>query len=86
MDSPDRSKRQGQRLLQVGITVFLLSLLIGLAIPAFTVPRVGLSAHLVGIMQGLFLMVIGLIWPRLQLSTAVSRVGCGWPCMGALHH
>ena len=75
MDSPDRPKRQGQRLLQVGITVFLLSLLIGLAIPAFTVPRLGLSAHLVGIMQGLFLMVIGLIWPRLQLSTAVSRVG-----------
>jgi hydroxylaminobenzene mutase len=59
----------------VGIAVFLLSLLIGLAIPAFAVPRLGLSAHLVGIMQGLFLMVMGLIWPRLQLSTAVSRVG-----------
>src|SRR6185295_5268560 len=75
MDSPDRPRRQGYRLLQVGITVFLVSLLIGLAIPAFAVPRLGLSAHLVGIMQGIFLMVMGLLWPRLQLSAAVSRVG-----------
>ncbi len=75
MDSEERARRQGHRLLQVGITVFLVSLLIGLAIPAFAVPRLGLSAHLVGILQGLFLMVMGLLWPRLRLSVAVSRVG-----------
>jgi hydroxylaminobenzene mutase len=75
MDSVDRSKQQGHRLLQVGIAVFLLSLLIGLAIPTFAVPRLGLSAHLVGILQGLFLMVMGLLWPRLRLSAAISRVG-----------
>jgi len=26
-------------------------------------------------MQGLFLMVLGLLWPRLELSVALSRVG-----------
>jgi (hydroxyamino)benzene mutase len=75
MSSSDRSREQGHRLLQVGVAVFLLSLFIGLAIPAFAIPRLGLSAHLVGIMQGLFLMVLGLLWPRLQLSVALSRVG-----------
>lgn len=75
MNPPDRSRRQGQRLLQVGVAVFLLSLFIGLTIPAFAMPRLALSAHLVGIMQGLFLMVMGLLWPRLQLSVALSRLG-----------
>lgn len=73
MESPDRSKRQGHRLLQVGVAVFLFSLLIGLAIPAFALPRLGLAAHLVGISQSFFLMLMGLIWPRLRLSAAVSR-------------
>lgn len=91
MDSTDRSQRQGHRLLQVGVAVFLLALLIGLAIPAFAVPRLGLSAHLVGLMQGLFLMLMGLTWPRLRLSTAMSRIGvwlavygCAAPLMANL--
>jgi (hydroxyamino)benzene mutase len=71
----DGSLRQGQRLLQAGILLFLLALLVGLAVPRFAVPRLGLAAHLLGIMQGIFLMVIGLLWPRLNLTSGVSRLG-----------
>jgi hydroxylaminobenzene mutase len=53
--------------------VFLIALLAGLAVPQFAVPRLGLSAHLIGIMQGLFLMVSGLLWPKLQLTRAMAR-------------
>jgi hydroxylaminobenzene mutase len=53
--------------------VFLIALLVGLAVPQFAVPRLGLSAHLIGIMQGLFLMVSGLLWPKLQLTRAMAR-------------
>jgi hydroxylaminobenzene mutase len=63
-----RSIQQGHRLLQIGVSLFLVALLVGLAVPRFAVPRLGLSAHLLGIMQGLFLMVIGLLWPKLSLS------------------
>ncbi len=75
MDAPDESLRQGHRLLQAGILLFLFALLVGLAVPRFAVPRLGLSAHLLGIMQGLFLMIAGLLWPKLKLTSALSRIG-----------
>lgn len=76
MHAPDESLRQGHRLLQAGTLLFLFALLVGLAVPRFAVPRLGLSAHLLGIMQGLFLMVTGILWPRLKLTRATARVGC----------
>ena len=69
------SRRQGHLLLQAGVLLFLASLLVGLATPAFTVPRLALSTHLLGIMQGLFLLVAGVLWPRLRLSAATARIG-----------
>ena len=70
----EEARRRGHRLLQVGSLLFLLALLVGLAVPRFAVPRLGLSTHLLGLMQGTFLMVLGLVWPRLKLSGAQSRV------------
>jgi hydroxylaminobenzene mutase len=64
---------QGHRLLQIGMALFLAALFIGVALPRFAVPRLALSAHLLGLMQGLFLMVIGLLWDRLRLSPTVLR-------------
>jgi (hydroxyamino)benzene mutase len=75
MSTADWSVRQGHRLLQVGILLFLLALIVGLAVPKFAVPRLGLSTHLLGIMQGLFLMVIGLLWPQLKLPYAMAQGG-----------
>jgi (hydroxyamino)benzene mutase len=75
MGTSDWSLRQGHRLLQLGILLFLFALLVGLAVPRFAVPRLGLSAHLLGIMQGLFLIVTGLLWPKLKLTRVMSRGG-----------
>ncbi|MBK6515412.1 MAG: hypothetical protein IPG04_15140 [Polyangiaceae bacterium] len=66
--------RYGRRLQQVGAGLFLLGLLVGLAVPKFTLPRLALSTHLLGLMQGLFLLVAGGLWPRLRfLRSAVAR-------------
>lgn len=62
-------------MLQLGILLFLLALLVGLAVPAFAVPRLGLSAHLLGIMQGMFLIIAGLLWAKLRLTRSMSRLG-----------
>jgi len=59
---------QSQRLLQIGVAVLLAAALLGLAIPQFAVPRLAFSAHLIGILQGILLMVVGLLWPRLNLT------------------
>jgi hydroxylaminobenzene mutase len=37
-------------------------------------PRLALSAHLLGIMQGTFLAVVGLLWPRLKLGRMSSQL------------
>jgi len=75
MDSSDSARRGGHALLRSGILLFLCALLVGFAVPHFAVPRLGLSAHLLGITQGLFLMVAGLVWPKLKLTRGMSRVG-----------
>src|SRR5438034_7034822 len=76
MTSSYESMHQVRRLLQLGILLFLCALLVGLAVPRFAVPRLGLSAHLLGIMQGIFLIAMGLLWPRLELSRVASTVAC----------
>jgi hydroxylaminobenzene mutase len=48
--------------------LFLLGLLSGFAVKALRNPRMGLSAHLEGVMNGIFLVVLGLVWDRLALS------------------
>ncbi len=57
-----------QILLSLGALLFFLGLLSGFAIPAMTNPRMGLAGHLEGVMNGTFLIVIGLAWSRLHLA------------------
>ena len=57
-------------LLQLGITLFLLGVLTGFVVPALKNPRMGLSSHLEGVLNGIFLVALGLLWPRLNLSAA----------------
>lgn len=56
------------KLLFLGMLLFLFGLLIGLFIPILANARMGLSAHLEGIMNGIFLVVLGLLWNKLDLS------------------
>lgn len=55
-------------LLCAGLVLFLLGLLTGLAVPAARNPRMALASHLQGMTNGPFLLVVGLLWPRLDLS------------------
>jgi hydroxylaminobenzene mutase len=57
-----------QRLLRHGFALFLLALLTGLVAYALLNPRMGVAAHVEGLMNGIFLMVLGLAWARLGLS------------------
>ena len=68
MENPGHKKWQSDRLLFLGILLFLFGLLIGLIVPMMTNQRMGLSAHLEGIMNGMFLVILGLIWNKLVLN------------------
>lgn len=84
MDGRGWAIREGHRLVQVGMILFLIALLVGLVVQQFAVPRLGLSAHLLGIIQGLFLMVIGQLWPRLSVTRGQSRLGYWLAVYGCL--
>jgi hydroxylaminobenzene mutase len=61
-------EKAGHRLLQLGIFLFLIGLLTGFAVPQLDNPRMGLASHLEGILNGIFLVLLGLLWPKLNLS------------------
>jgi hydroxylaminobenzene mutase len=62
-----------RRLMWHGSFLFLLGLLTGLAIPMAENPRMALSSHLEGVMNGTVLLVAGLAWQRLTLSRSAGR-------------
>lgn len=64
----DPQTKQANRLIFLGLLLFLLGLTVGLFVQNMKNPRMALSAHLEGVMNGMFLMVLGLIWKRLLLS------------------
>lgn len=74
MVDQELSRRMGRRLLRFGILLFLLGLVTGAISPILSNSRMGLSSHLEGVMNGMFLVLLGLIWPRLNLSSASSRI------------
>lgn len=61
-------KLQSNRLLFFGVLLFFLGLLVGLFIPLMANPRMGISTHLEGVMNGIFLVVLGLIWTKIEVS------------------
>ena len=58
----------------MGIVFILYSSLEGFVIPHFGSPRVGLSTHTLGALQGVLLLALGLVWPKLSLRAIASRV------------
>jgi hydroxylaminobenzene mutase len=72
MERPLASSQQALWLLRVGVGLVLAAALVGLAVPFFAVPRLALSAHLVGLLQGILLLIAGLLWPRLSLRSGLS--------------
>ncbi len=83
MDNSQIKKLHANRLIFWGIFLFLLGLLVGLLIPTFANPRMGLSTHLEGVLNGIFLAVLGLIWHRLELSTKLLNIAFWLTIYGA---
>lgn len=57
-------------LFTIGLALFLIGLLTGLVIPALKNPRMALSSHLEGVLNGMFLVVLGPLWPHIDLPEA----------------
>lgn len=55
-----------------GMILFLLGLLTGLSIMLFKNPRMGLAAHLEAILNGIFLVVAGIIWDEIKISASLK--------------
>jgi hydroxylaminobenzene mutase len=74
---PDDSNlvaRQGHRMLQIGIWLFVFSGVEGFVIPSLPAPRLGLSVHTLSALQGVMLIGLGLLWSRLRLTARLSRI------------
>ena len=64
-------------MLRSGVVLVVFALLVGLAIPALAVPRLGVAAHVNGVVGGLALLVLGLLWPHLRLGSRALGA-CFW--------
>ena len=67
------SQTLNQWVLRLGIGLFLLGLISGMVIPAMENPRMGLTSHLEGVINGTFLIALGAIWPRLDLGPRAQK-------------
>jgi (hydroxyamino)benzene mutase len=67
-------KQQANKLQFLGIFLFLLGLFSGFFIPLMANPRMGLSAHLEGVMNGMFLVILGLIWHKIEVSEKLLNI------------
>jgi (hydroxyamino)benzene mutase len=61
-----------RRLMWLGMFLFLLGLITGFLETQFTNPRMGLAAHLEGVMNGTFLVALGAIWAQVKLSPVLK--------------
>lgn len=57
-------------LFTLGLVLFLLGLLTGIAVPALKNARMALASHLEGLLNGMFLLLLGLLWPHVHLPDA----------------
>lgn len=63
-----------RRLMWHGMFLFLLGLLSGFAETKFANMRMGLAAHLEGVLNGIFLLALGSAWSKLELSGGGKRL------------
>jgi len=59
---------QSNKLIYLGVILFFLGLIVGLIVPVFANPRMGVSSHIEGVLNGMFLIILGLIWHKIKLS------------------
>ena len=74
MDLPETLSRQGRRLLQLGVALFLFTAFEGFVIPALASPHLGRSVHTLSGFTGVLFLATGLVWPMLNLGTTAARI------------
>ena len=74
MNSSEMLSRQGRRLLQLGIALFLFTSFEGFVIPALPMPNLGRSVHTLSAFSGVLFVAVGLMWPTLKFGTAAARI------------
>jgi (hydroxyamino)benzene mutase len=62
--------------------LFLAGLVTGLVMQQLANPRMGLAAHLEGLMNGIFLLALGATWTRVRLSPRAAQVAIGTALYG----
>jgi hydroxylaminobenzene mutase len=72
-----------RRLMFHGMCLFLLGLITGFAEPHFANVRMGLAAHLEGVMNGTFLLALGAIWTHVTLAPAAKSTAYWTALYGA---
>ena len=77
-------RRQGRKLLLIGMAMFLFTSLWGFAIPSLGSQRAGLSVHTLSVFEGLFFIAQGLFWPRLHLSAGAATTAFFLSIYGSL--
>ncbi len=65
-------QNNNRRLMWHGMFLFLLGLSTGFAETHFANVRMGLAAHLEGVMNGIFLLAVGAAWNELRLAPALK--------------
>jgi hydroxylaminobenzene mutase len=83
MNYPEAWHRAERILIFSGIALFLAGLLTGFAIPLMENPRVGLSSHLEGVLNGVFLIALGSAWTRIGLVGRLHGAALGLVLFGA---
>ncbi len=63
-----------RRLMWHGMCLLLLGLLTGFVEQRFANIRMGLAAHLEGVMNGTFLVVLGAVWTEVRLSPRIKTI------------
>ena len=65
---------RNRNLMWHGMFLFLLGLISGFLEQKFVNPRMGLAAHLEGVMLGTFLVALGAIWGYVNLSARIKAI------------
>ena len=73
---------KSQQLMFYGIFLFLLGLVTGLMEHHFTNMRMGVSAHLEGVMNGIFLIALGAAWAEVRLPSLAKGIAFGTALFG----
>jgi len=63
-----------RRLMFHGMCLFVLGLITGFAEQHFANVRMGLAAHLEGVMNGIFLLALGAAWNQVKLPVLAAKI------------